>query len=225
MLWLLAMCLGGMTAQAEEMTLSWQGRLVDSLGSPIDGGSHAVTLSLWSSETSTNVADRLHLEPFTGMAPSDGYLVVTLGSGEVLDSGVFAKPQVWLEASVDGSVMGARSLLTSVPRAAVSTHTQRFLPSTAACDGSNPADVGLVRFTGAALETPFRPTVTWTTADGLSWLELLMRADRLTTTRLPSGCPAHRRYSRTTSARRSSLTVESTRSAPRVPTREPRRTG
>ena len=145
-------CTCATTALAAPMTMTWQGRVLDNVGTPIDGGSHTVTIELWPSQTETDPLQRLHVEQFVGLAPDGGYVSVQLGTEAPLDSGVFANPQVWTSVSVDGTPLGERTMLTSVPLAARSIETTRFAASSAPCDGSVPSDLGLVRFNGAEFE-------------------------------------------------------------------------
>ena len=140
-------------AAAAPMTMSWQGRALDSAGVPVEGGSHSVVVEMWtSSSTVDETNDRLHVESFSGVAPEAGFFSLTLGTGTLLDSTIFSNEEVWMEVTVDGSTMGVRTLLTSVPMSGRSVETARFSASTAACDGSVAADVGLVRFTGSDFE-------------------------------------------------------------------------
>jgi hypothetical protein len=140
-------------ASAAPMTMSWQGRALDGAGVPIDGGSHSVVVEMWTSSTTIDETnDRLHVESFSTVAPESGFFALTLGTGTVLDSGIFSNEEVWMDVTVDGSTMGVRTLLTSVPMSGRSVETARFSASAAACDGSVAADVGLVRFTGTDFE-------------------------------------------------------------------------
>lgn len=137
---------------ATPVTLSHQARVLEASGAAV-AGDHAVTVELWRSATASDpLTGRLHVESFSPVSIEDGYFSVELGTGSALDSSVFASPEVWIETRVDGALLGPRARLTSAPLAAHAAQTSRFAPSTAACDGTNAADLGLVRWTGTRFE-------------------------------------------------------------------------
>ena len=138
-------------AFAAPMTLQHQGRLLDTNGAPVNGGSHTVLLELWNSETGTVVlTDRLHTESFSSIAPEAGYYAVELGSGTSLDSSVFGNAEVWMQVTLDGIALGDRQRLSSVPSAAHSHQTAGFAPNAATC--ASTGDYGSVRWTGSEFQ-------------------------------------------------------------------------
>lgn len=104
-------------AQAEPLVLQQQLRLLDSVGSPLNG-EQALTISLWTDATSTDTADRLWSGSFTPTFV-DGYVSLALSAddeGVDVDSRWFREP-VYLQMQVDGAVMGERQRVADVPGA------------------------------------------------------------------------------------------------------------
>jgi hypothetical protein len=100
-------------ALAADVTLTHQGRLLDGVGTPIEGAT-TIDVGLYG-QASGGVALFSQSTPLT---LNDGYYTVSLGP---LDAGLLAG-DVWVEVDVVGTDLGSRSPLGSVPQAAFS-HT------------------------------------------------------------------------------------------------------
>lgn len=112
---MLPVLFGALTAHAATPTLTHQGRLVDSLGAPENGG-HTLRVELFDQATG---GTSLHQEDLP-VTLSDGYYAVVLGANGAnpLDVADFAG-DVWLELTIDppASPLGPRERLTDTPRA------------------------------------------------------------------------------------------------------------
>ena len=108
----------GSTAQAAPMTLTYQLRVADDVGQPVQGET-SVQISLWTDATSEASTDVLWT---TVLTPDlqDGFATLYLsdnGSGEVIQDYWFGR-DVWVDVEVGGSDLGARMPIGEVPRAA-----------------------------------------------------------------------------------------------------------
>jgi hypothetical protein len=109
-------CLLPTAALAADIETTWQGRLTDTAGAPIEGN-HDVTITLWNDPTGAGVGvNDLHSETFNATV-SDGYVSVILGAGTpALDSAVF-EGNVWVGVTIDtGNELTPRSPITSSPK-------------------------------------------------------------------------------------------------------------
>ena len=96
------------------MDTSHSGRLLGPDGSPIEG-SVELTVSLWQAESGGSAS---WSDAFSVNA-EQGYYNAILGSGAELDTqDHLSGAEVWLSVSVDGSALGGRQRLLSVPHAA-----------------------------------------------------------------------------------------------------------
>ena len=109
----LGLAVGVGTAGAVPITLSHQARILDDIGSPVQGN-HTITARFWSNASSTDLADR-HSEELFSVDVSGGF--VSLGLS--VDSDWFSAP-IWLGLEIDGEgELAPRSLLVDVPTASV----------------------------------------------------------------------------------------------------------
>jgi hypothetical protein len=107
--------LWGAVAAAAPMTVTHQGRAIDAQGHPIDG---AVSVGVALYDVAT-LGTPFWTYTWPSVAVQDGYYAVTLGGSPspALDTAAFARPSVYLQATVAGTPVGPRQLLTSVPYA------------------------------------------------------------------------------------------------------------
>jgi len=103
-----AMALAGPTS------LTHQGRLLDSAGSPLNGA-QSITVELWKSADSTDTEDRWSSQTVSVTA-NEGYFAVDV----LADTDWFAQGPVWLTTGVDGVALSARQPIRDAPMAAVS---------------------------------------------------------------------------------------------------------
>jgi hypothetical protein len=108
-------------ALAAPVEVTWQGRLLDATGNPVQGA-HVVRVRLWDTPTGTDtVNDLLHGADYT-LTVADGYANVVLGATGNLDSAVFAG-DVWVGVTLDpatgGVEMSPRAKVTDTPSATV----------------------------------------------------------------------------------------------------------
>lgn len=101
-------------AGAAPVELTWQGRVLDATGAPIDG-QRELTLTLYDAPTGGAV---LHDEQFPDHPVQDGYATVRLGVAEPLDSAAL-RGEVYVDLAVDGVLLGPRTPLADAPRAGV----------------------------------------------------------------------------------------------------------
>lgn len=130
-------------ASAVPARLTWQGRLLDPLGAPIDG-TREISVRLFDDPVGSDpIADLLHAETVT-TAVADGYVSIVLGAAGDLDAGDLAG-DVWLEIAVDGAALSPRTLLSDSPRAAVTVTAGNGLRigTTDTCDATT---FGTLRF-------------------------------------------------------------------------------
>lgn len=114
-------------AQAADVQLSHQGRLVDALGDPVSGQID-LTVSLWTDAASTELAQRAYTQTFTDLTVDGGYFAVDLGSGGGLDETVF-DDALWVELQVDETVLSPRSRVSASPVAVRLSNPQSGVPS------------------------------------------------------------------------------------------------
>lgn len=114
-------------ALAANPTLTHQGRLLDSVGAPVDG-THTVRVELFPSESG---GTSLHQEDFA-VDISNGFYSVVLGRNpaNLLTTADLTGP-VWLEVSVDSpfTPLGPRQALTDVARAVSLLDPPQAIPS------------------------------------------------------------------------------------------------
>lgn len=103
------------TVQAAPVRLSHQGRVLDSIGAPVEGAQD-IGLSLFDSETGTTP---FWTYTWEAVALADGYYALDIGAppSPTLDSSAFGRPEVWVQADIGGAIQ-PRALLSSVPLAA-----------------------------------------------------------------------------------------------------------
>lgn len=119
----LVACMVGMVgasmASAAPVQLAHQGRLLTGEGTPISGTVPAEIRLFGVASGGVPLFD----DALT-LTVEDGYYATTLGANpsDLLDASVLLNPGgVWLEVAVDGTVVGPRQPLVSVPRAATAT--------------------------------------------------------------------------------------------------------
>jgi len=113
-------CLLPVLASAVPPLLEHQGRVMDAVGTPIEG-SHVVTFRLYSADVGG--------EPFfteqQTLPMSDGYFSAKIGNGLNLD--LLDRDAVWVGIEVDtNGELGGRQRLTSVPYALVADSAERL---------------------------------------------------------------------------------------------------
>jgi hypothetical protein len=157
-------------AAAADVQLSWQGRLVGSDGSPLDGTtSLRVDLYPTSSSSTSGWGDTF------SVPVDDGFFSVVLGSGAALpDTALTATPEVWVAVTI-GTTELTRQKLLSVPRAVVadrltpgstldlSGNTSHFRPPTGTTEQrpSSPAE-GSMRYNTTLHRPEFWNGTAWT---------------------------------------------------------------
>lgn len=122
-LWM-ALAVGAGAAHAAPVTLTHSVRVLDVHGAPVVGAT-PVVVTLWSDATSTATNHRLWMATLTPSLES-GYATLVLsndGSGNLVQDTWFGSP-VWIEVTVDGTLVAPRSRLGEVPRAAAVSSTQ-----------------------------------------------------------------------------------------------------
>ena len=137
-------------AFATPTSVQWQGRFVDTTGTPTEG-SHAITVSLYDPTDQV-----LWRRQYPAQTLHGGYLSLELsGSGSVggtLDTSHFTG-SVFVGVQIDtGPELSPRQALTSVPRAAVAQAISGALPAlgtTSTCDATS---VGTLRYDSNRLE-------------------------------------------------------------------------
>ncbi len=104
-------------AAAAPIALPWQGRLLDSVGTPISQPTN-LTVALWTEDPGST---QLWGHTFTAQEVQDGYVSLILDNdstwGDVQD-GWFADP-VYIEVSANGTQLASRMEVGTVPMAAV----------------------------------------------------------------------------------------------------------
>lgn len=100
------------TALAVPMEFTHQGRLLDSTGSPLASGD--LLFSLYAEQSGGTA---LWSETHSSVALDAGFYSLRLGADQALDSSIFDGTTLWLEVSVDGSLLADRVAVVSVPYA------------------------------------------------------------------------------------------------------------
>lgn len=133
---------------AAPVELTWQGRLLDATGLPLEG-SHTLRVRLWDHATGTDSVEDLLFSQDFSVTTQQGYASVVLGSTGGLDSAALAG-DVWVGVTIDppgGSELAPRSKITDLPSAATAS-TSLALPTASAspsgCSGG--ANVGAMYF-------------------------------------------------------------------------------
>ena len=149
------------SALAGDVELPWQGRLVDTAGTPIEG-SHSVTVTLRDSEDA-EIWSKVH----TGVPFSRGYVSLVLQgldvepSGRDLVSSMFAQ-DVFLTVAIDGAPpLSPPQSIGAVPRAASVVGAVRVGTNTSTCDAQSDL-AGSLRWTGTQLQV----------CDGTAWTDI-----------------------------------------------------
>jgi hypothetical protein len=127
-------------AQAADVQLPVQGRLLDALGQPVDG-SRTLTVSLY---TASSGGTAHWDDTFTAVPVDDGYFAVTLGSGEALPDSALTFPAVYAAVSVGSTELSRQRVFLSPSSSTSSTgaivrvgEVRRWSDGTSAatCDG------------------------------------------------------------------------------------------
>ncbi len=128
------LCTLACTASAQNVEFSWQGRILDAAGGPVNSEVEVVA-SLYDGELAT---DAVWSDTFT-VTPADGYLSLDLGSVATLTPDIMARDRLWmgLRLGVGGPLLGERQRMRAVPYATVSGGVRVIDVSPAAtdCDG------------------------------------------------------------------------------------------
>jgi hypothetical protein len=132
-----------MLASATPITVNWQGRLLDTDGSPINGPTD-VELVLYQDAVTTTA---FHTETADPLTLVDGFISVRLGAelSNPLQSEDFMGG-AWVQVRIDDVDLGARTELVSVPYAGVAAQLDgvaRLADTSVSCSGDN---VGTLRF-------------------------------------------------------------------------------
>jgi hypothetical protein len=125
-------------AWASPETLSWQGRLTDSAGAPLEG-SHAVTLSLWDAATGGNAVG----SPIVATADAqDGFVSVELAglAAHLTPDG----RSLWLQVALGPTVLAPRHPVDAVPYAVVASRVLTTTTTATTC-----TEEGAIRWDGA----------------------------------------------------------------------------
>jgi hypothetical protein len=107
-------------AQAEDVELAHQGRLLGADGTPISGD-RTLVVSLWDHPDSPSTSDRVFVQTFSDIPVDAGFFSVVLGSGGTpLPSSVFDVSPLYVQHEVAGhGVIGPRTVLFRAPQAEV----------------------------------------------------------------------------------------------------------
>jgi hypothetical protein len=116
------------TAYAAPIELTYQGRLLDSSGEPLNTPT-TVTVTLH------GPSGVVHTEEFTSVTVVSGYFTVILGSSSALEADLFLSPPLEVELS-SGSTFFGRTPFVSVGHAGVADVTRRVIVEGAAAPGS-----------------------------------------------------------------------------------------
>lgn len=110
-------------AQAVPLEVTYQGRLLDTLGASVTG-THALTVSLYEGASG---GENVWSDTFSAQSFDDGYFTVVLGSDEPLTPEVFAHDTLYVGLALDSDdELPTRQKLASVPFSLV-TDTARNL--------------------------------------------------------------------------------------------------
>jgi len=148
---LFILCAQGLYAQLG--TLSVQGVLTKADGTAVDDGSYNIEFSLWKSESSTNVADRVHMETIATQTTGGVYSVI-LGLGTPFGGAANFAQVYYLGVKYGGTELLPRPRLTSAPYALALLGSTNIFPGTGTvtCDAITVAgavNIGSATATGA----------------------------------------------------------------------------
>lgn len=101
----LAALFGATPAVAADVSLTYQARILDADGAPINAPS-ALEVSVWDDEQATDPSHRLWMNTLQ-LTPQNGYVSVPLDN---LDSAWFSSP-LFVQTRVGDGVMGSRQVL------------------------------------------------------------------------------------------------------------------
>ncbi|MFT6816679.1 MAG: hypothetical protein ACJATT_000478 [Myxococcota bacterium] len=107
-------------ASAVPMTMTHSGRLLDSVGGPVEG-SHSLTVQLTDSS-----GGELWSDTFTDVPVQDGYFALVLGSGVALQTQDLSADAVNIGVIVDGGSVQSTMPLSSVPFAIRTEETRNL---------------------------------------------------------------------------------------------------
>ncbi len=111
----LLLALATSTASAAPLSLTWQGRLLDTLGSPVSGN-ETLTVDLFSD---INAVTPDWTDDFSQDVDS-GFFSIEIGSNTPLPTDLFSGGDVWIQVSTAAGALSGRQHLTSVPFSLVS---------------------------------------------------------------------------------------------------------
>lgn len=123
----LVLLLSAVGIQAQQATLSVQGVLTKADGTAVDDNTYNIEFSLWKSESSTNLADRVYKEDITVQTTGGVYSVI-LGLAQPLTA-PFDQPY-WLGVKYGSTELLPRPRLTSAPFALSLLGQNNTFPST-----------------------------------------------------------------------------------------------
>ncbi|MFC2031472.1 hypothetical protein ACFLWA_12200 [Chloroflexota bacterium] len=103
----------GVLTQTAPQLVSYQGRLTDDLGEPVNG-TKDMAFSVYVTETATAA---LWSESHSAVPVEEGDFSVLLGEVTPLPEGLFSEAERWLEVVVDGVTLSPRQQFTSAPYA------------------------------------------------------------------------------------------------------------
>ncbi len=124
---LLMVCAVGLYAQLG--TLSVQGVLTKADGTAVDDGTYNIEFSLWKSESSTNTADRVHLETIATQTTGGVYSVI-LGLGTPFGGAATFAEVYYLGVKYGSTELLPRPRLTSAPYALALLGSTNVFPGT-----------------------------------------------------------------------------------------------
>lgn len=145
------LCATGVFAQLG--TLSVQGVLTKADGTAVDDGSYSIEFSLWKSESSTNTADRVHVETIATQTTGGVYSVI-LGLGTPFSGAATFAEVYYLGVKFGSTELLPRPRLTSAPYALALLGSTNVFPGTGmvTCDAITVAgsvNIGSATATGA----------------------------------------------------------------------------
>ncbi len=123
-------------ALAAPVELPVQARILDAAGGPLNG-TYGLRVSLWSSASPIDPVDATFSEELSGIRIEDGYLSVSLGGADTLDSTVLAQ-ELWVSFAIDGAP-------DMLPRQRIGTS-----PKAATLEGLSPGDIATLTTGGNA---------------------------------------------------------------------------
>jgi hypothetical protein len=119
------------TASAAPLSLTWQGRLLDSLGAPVNGN-QTLTVDLFGD---VNAVTPDWTDDFSEDVDG-GFFSVQIGSNTPLPTDLFSGGDVWIQVSTAAGALSGRQHLTSVPFSLVSAGitVDSITPNPFTCD-------------------------------------------------------------------------------------------